>query len=64
MGVLRLIVPKNGLTTRSTRPRREAARWLISDKNTLLNMSFMCILMHMIVHIKGAQYENDIEYSG
>jgi len=35
-----------------------------SDKNTLLNMSFMCILIHMIVHIKGAQYENDIEYSG
>jgi hypothetical protein len=27
-------------------------------------MSFMCILMHMIVHIKGAHYENDIEYSG
>ena len=23
-----------------------------SDKNTLLNMSFMCILIHMIVHIK------------
>ena len=37
---------------------------VISDKNTLLNMSFMCILMHMIVHMEGALYENDIEYSG
>jgi hypothetical protein len=37
---------------------------VISDKNALLNMFFMCILIHMIIHIKGAQYENDIEYSG